>query len=187
MYVLKENVSNEIIIKKSKFICFLYNVQTEEEIDKILNKLKEEYKGATHYCYAYTLKNKQKYNDDKEPSGTAGMPMLDILLKNDLTNTLVVIIRYFGGIKLGAGGLVRAYSNTVTETLKKAEKIEYKEYITIEVETDYENIKKLDYLLKDYEIIEKKFDDKIIYKVKVTKEDEDNTKKILVGFKIIIS
>ncbi len=182
MHVLKENVSYETIIRKSRFICFLIAIDNEEDIEENLTKLKNEYKNATHYCYAYVLKNKQKYNDDKEPSGTAGVPILDILLKNNLTNVLAVVIRYFGGIKLGAGGLVRAYSNAVVETLKLANIIEYKEYSTILFETDYENTKRLEYLLKDYEIVEKKFDNKVVYKIRFLKENKDKIEKILTGF-----
>ena len=105
-------------IKKSKFIGFYYEVHSTEEIEDILSILKKEHKKAKHIPYAYKIDNQIKKSDDKEPSGTAGMPILNIIDKNNLNNCLIVIIRYFGGIKLGAGGLIRAYSNTAKEVIK---------------------------------------------------------------------
>ncbi len=110
--------NNEIIIKKSKFLGFLYEISNLNEINDILNTLKKENKKATHICYAYKVGINAKYFDDGEPSGTAGKPIYNILEKKNLDNTLIVVIRYFGGIKLGAGGLFRAYSNTASDLLK---------------------------------------------------------------------
>lgn len=111
---------NETIIeiKKSKFIGLYYEVSSLEEVKIILNDLKKEHKKAKHFPYAYKIDNNIKKTDDKEPSGTAGMPILNIIEKNNLNNTLIVIIRYFGGIKLGAGGLLRAYSNAAKEAVR---------------------------------------------------------------------
>jgi len=106
-------------IKKSKFIGLYYEIETLNEIDEILSNLNKVHKKAKHIPYAYKLDNYIKKSDDKEPSGTAGMPILNIIEKNNLNNTLIVIIRYFGGIKLGAGGLLRAYSNTAKEVIKR--------------------------------------------------------------------
>lgn len=106
-------------IKKSKFIGLYYEVTNVEEIPSILNELKKEHKKARHIPYAYKIDNQVKKSDDKEPSGTAGLPILNIIEKNNLNNTLIVIIRYFGGIKLGAGGLIRAYANTAKEVAKE--------------------------------------------------------------------
>lgn len=105
-------------IKKSKFIGYYYEVNNILEVTSILNELKQNNKKAKHFPYAYIIDNQIKKSDDKEPSGTAGMPILNILQKNNLNHTLIVIIRYFGGIKLGAGGLIRAYSNTAKEVIK---------------------------------------------------------------------
>lgn len=105
-------------IKKSKFIGFYYEVDSLEEIELIINDLKKDNKKAKHFPYAYKIDGLIKKSDDKEPSGTAGMPILNIIEKNNLNHTLIVIVRYFGGIKLGAGGLIRAYSNTAKELLK---------------------------------------------------------------------
>ena len=104
---------DEIIINKSRFIGHSIPINTEDEAMEIINKLKSEYYDATHNVYAYVLgkdNNKQKFNDDGEPSGTAGLPVLEVIKKEDLRNVLVVVTRYFGGIKLGGGGLIRAYT-----------------------------------------------------------------------------
>ena len=105
-------------IKKSKFIALYYEVIEEQEIKTLLSDLKKEHKKARHLPYAYKIDNLIKKSDDKEPSGTAGLPILNIIDKNNLNHTLIVVIRYFGGIKLGAGGLIRAYSNAAREVIK---------------------------------------------------------------------
>lgn len=143
------DVENEIIINKSKFITKLYKVTDETEIINILNNLKKEYKDSTHICYAYIINNIKRFNDDGEPGGTAGMPILNVLENNDLNFILAVVIRYFGGIKLGAGGLTRAYSNSISETLKNNNIKELQQGIKLEILFDYSNSKKIDYLLKD--------------------------------------
>lgn len=111
----------EIEIKKSKFIGIYYQVESAEDISTILQNLKKEYKKATHICYAYRLTSPfaEKAFDDGEPSGTAGKPILNVLQKQDKQNCLLVVVRFFGGVKLGAGGLVRAYSKTASETVKE--------------------------------------------------------------------
>lgn len=110
----------QLEIKKSKFIGLYFPVKSQDEVVEILNNLKKEHKKATHICYAYRLTNpfSEKAFDDGEPSGTAGKPILNVLQKQNKKDSLLVVVRYFGGIKLGAGGLVRAYSKTASETLK---------------------------------------------------------------------
>lgn len=142
------NKEQEYIINKSKFITKLYKVTTEKQIVDILDNIKKEYKDSTHICYAYIIDNIKRFNDDGEPGGTAGMPILNVLENNELNYILAVVIRYFGGIKLGAGGLVRAYSNSVSETLKNNIK-DLEQNIRIEILFDYSNSKKIDFLLKD--------------------------------------
>lgn len=106
-------------VKKSKFIGLYYEVKTLEEVNIILEDLKKEHKKARHSPYAYKIDNLVKKSDDKEPSGTAGLPILNILEKNNLNFVLIVVIRYFGGIKLGAGGLIRAYSKAARDAVKE--------------------------------------------------------------------
>lgn len=162
-----------MIIKKSKFICRLYYVNDIYEINSILEDLKKEYKDATHICYAYVIDNKEKAYDDGEPSKTAGMPILEILKKKDLNNVLCVVIRYFGGIKLGAGGLIRAYSNSVRKTIDKVDIIPYKKYIEVSIEVNYDNKKLLESIVKDYEVINKDYKDTIVYKIRLEESQKD--------------
>lgn len=163
MFTIKNNIKNEIIINKSKFITFVYKVTNEEEIKNILASLKEEYFDATHICYSYIINNIKRYNDDKEPKGTAGMPILNVLENNKLNNVLAVVIRYFGGIKLGAGGLIRAYSNCVSESLSKTEIIKLEKEYKCKIKFKYENVNQINYILKDYKITYKEYDQYITY------------------------
>ena len=171
MYSIKKSLENTIIIKKSKFITKLYKINNIEEINNILDKLKKEYKDSTHICYAYIINGLEKCSDDGEPSGTAGLPILNILKKNNLTNILSVVIRYFGGIKLGAGGLVRAYSNSVNDTLKSTDIIELEEGYLVELEFSYDQIKLVDYILNDKTIINKEYNNNISYKFYLNKDE----------------
>lgn len=164
MYSIKNNVENTIEIKKSKFITKLYKIDSISEINSILEEIDNEHRNATHVCFAYIIDGKEKCSDDGEPSGTAGIPILNILKKKNLTNILAVVIRYFGGIKLGAGGLVRAYSNSVVDTLKETSIIELEEGYLIEAEFSYDQMKLIDYILEDKKIIEKTYDTNVIYK-----------------------
>lgn len=120
MYTIVQDWRKEIIIEKSRFICTLKKVNSEEEAQSFIKDIKKEFWDATHNCSAYIVDDLlQRSNDDGEPSGTAGIPMLEVLRKNNLTGTAAVVTRYFGGIKLGAGGLVRAYSGSVAGTVKE--------------------------------------------------------------------
>lgn len=163
MKQIKNNISHTYIINKSKFICYLIKVNSIDEINENLEKLKIEYKDATHHCYAYILDNTKRFNDDNEPGGTAGMPILNVLENNELNHILCVVIRYFGGIKLGAGGLVRAYTKSVTEALEKTKIIDLVKGYKVTIQFSYDEVKKIDNILKDINIVDKSFDDKIIY------------------------
>ena len=113
-------INNKTIeIKKSKFIAYAFNISSKEEVDEILIELKKEHRKARHLPYAYKFDNNIKKSDDKEPSNTAGGPILNIIEKNNINNILIVVIRYFGGIKLGAGGLIRAYGAAAKEVINK--------------------------------------------------------------------
>lgn len=159
---------NEIVIKKSKFITYVYNVSTKEQAIEKIEMVKNEYKDATHVCYAYIINNNSKYDDNGEPSGTAGMPILNILQKEKLDNVLCIVVRYFGGIKLGAGGLVRTYAKACKDAIisKELEK-GYK----IKLSFDYNDIKTIDYLLKNSIIENKEFNLKTEYVVLIKKEE----------------
>ena len=171
MYSIQKNVENTIIIKKSKFICKLYRINNFEEINNILEKLKKEYNDSTHICYAYIIDSKERCNDNGEPSGTAGMPMLNVLKKNNLDHILAVVIRYFGGIKLGAGGLTRAYSNSTIEAINNSKIIELVKGYYIQIEFDFSQKKTVDYILNNISIKEITFDTNIIYKLYLSNQD----------------
>ena len=120
---IKENVSGEIIEKKSRFIANIFYIESESEAEDIIKEIKKEYYDARHNCFAYIIdrENISKFSDDGEPSGTAGVPILNILKGRNLSNILVIVTRYFGGTLLGTGGLVRAYSDATIEALKNAD------------------------------------------------------------------
>ena len=131
------------IIKKSEFICTLIPCNNEEEIDKIIHQYQEKYHDANHNCIAYIVGNQKRANDNGEPSGTAGLPMLDVLEKNNLTNIIAIVTRYFGGIKLGAGGLTRAYRQSVADALKEADIVEKFSVPLYKITIDYSYIQDL--------------------------------------------
>ena len=121
MYTISRDYRKEIVIEKSRFICSLKKVHSEAEAQEFIKAVKKEFWDATHNCSAYIVDDlAQRSSDDGEPSGTAGIPMLEVLRKNGLTETAAVVTPYFGGIKLGAGGLVRAYSGSVAGAVKEA-------------------------------------------------------------------
>ena len=145
----------------------------ENEVENRLIEIKNEYKDATHYCYAYIIDNVKRFNDDSEPSGTAGVPMLNVLESNNLNHILTVTVRYFGGIKLGAGGLVRAYTKSVTENLKDLKICEFVDGFEFDVKIPYELKDFFELSLKEY-VQNKYYDNFINYRlcVKVEKIDE---------------
>lgn len=167
MQVIKEKVTYQEEIKHSKFITLLYRVNDMEEVNYYLKKVRDDYKGATHYCYAFNLLNTSGYSDDKEPKNTAGKPMLFILTSNNIVNILVISVRYFGGIKLGTGGLLKAYTNGLLEAIKKSILLNVVSGYVITCEFSYDNEKKYSYLFKDKNILSKVYQDKCIYTLEV--------------------
>lgn len=134
-----EYASAEITEKRSRFIAHVYHVADEAEANRLVAEVKKKYWDARHNVYAYVLRegNVKKYSDDSEPHGTAGPPVLDAIISAGVTDTLVVVTRYFGGILLGTGGLVRAYTDSAAKGLQAAEKIEYKLHTLGELKCDY--------------------------------------------------
>lgn len=170
MYIIRNNIDDEQIIKNSRFITRLVKITKKDDVEDILNNVKKEYPKATHYCYAYIVNDYKKASDDGEPGGTAGMPILNVLEKEDMTSVIAIVVRYFGGIKLGAGGLVRAYSSSVRDALKKADKILLIEGVQIKITIPYDKQNELNYILKDSEIVDKTFEDKVTYIINCSKE-----------------
>lgn len=183
MNTIQENLENQIIIQKSSFITFLYKINHKKEIQQYLEEIRKRYCDATHYCYAYRLSGYEKCSDDGEPQGTAGAPILHVLQMKQLHNILCIVVRYFGGIKLGAGGLVRAYTKCVTECLKKGSIIPVIEGYRIQLTIKHSSIKQIDYLLKDYPII-KKYDSDITYEFSISKKEFEKMKNSLVSLVI---
>lgn len=155
-FTIKENVLAEIVEKKSKFIANLFYIESQQEAEKIIKQIKKKYYDARHNCIAYrVIENDsviEKSSDDGEPSGTAGAPMLNILQKNNLCNVLVVVTRYFGGILLGTGGLVRAYSDATINAIDKAEKVLKINGIEAQVEIQYNNLEIFKHYCKNNDI-----------------------------------
>ena len=153
---IKENASYEIVEKKSKFIGNIFYVETREEAENIIKEQKKKYHDARHNCIAYRVIDDgnivEKSSDDGEPSGTAGAPMLNILSKEDIVNVLVVVTRYFGGILLGTGGLVKAYSEATKLALDKAKTTKIDDGFIYNVEIKYSDLESFKYFIKNNEI-----------------------------------
>ena len=153
-------------------------VQNEEEAKAFINEIKSSHKDATHNCSAYTVgpeMNIQKANDDGEPSGTAGVPMLEILKKLEIHDACVVVTRYFGGIKLGGGGLIRAYSGAVRDVIYDIGRVELREAVPVTVTISYDLTGKFEYELAStpYMLRNQFYTDKVSYQIDVVKEDYD--------------
>lgn len=150
-YSIKEPMIHEIEIKKSRFITYLIPIQTEEEFNEQLAAIRKEHYKATHHCQAFILNEDssiQRMSDDGEPSGTAGVPMLEVLKRNNLTYIMAVTVRYFGGTKLGAGGLIRAYSTSVSEALNHTKLIANATQMVIELTLEYSQVDNFNYYLE---------------------------------------
>ena len=154
---LKEASTAEIVEKKSRFIANSCHIESKEEAEEKINLIKKKYYDAKHNCFAFSIVDKdgnllEKSSDDGEPSGTAGGPMLTTLSGQNIANVLVIVTRYFGGILLGTGGLIRAYTSAVQEAIGKAEFVTKDMGIKIELETSYSDLEKLKYYCKNQQI-----------------------------------
>ncbi|MCI1974490.1 MAG: YigZ family protein [Limosilactobacillus sp.] len=153
--MIAKNTSNEMVIKKSRFICSIARASTEEEAQQFIDQINAENKKATHNCYAYMVGDRdqiQRESDNGEPSGTAGVPILESLQLAKLHNVVAVVTRYFGGIKLGAGGLIRAYSNSATNAIHKAGIVERIKQSVLEITVSYSQHDSLLHYLKEQSI-----------------------------------
>ena len=193
---IEKEAEGIIIQKKSKFIANIFYVENEEEAEERIKEIKKKYYDARHNCYAYRIKTKngivQKQSDDGEPSGTAGAPMLNILEKREILNIVVIVTRYFGGILLGTGGLVKAYSDSLKEALQNTTIVEKEEGYSAEIITTYENINQILHILstmKNVEIIKKEYVENIKITIEFSKKEyekitENLTKNNLKNTKI---
>ncbi|MGH1832295.1 YigZ family protein [Enterococcus gilvus] len=172
---IKNDNQHEIEIKKSRFICFLKRIESEEEAKNFIQQIKKEHWKANHHCSAFVLGERneiQRSSDDGEPSGTAGVPMLEVLKKTELINVCAVVTRYFGGTKLGAGGLIRAYSNAVSQAITATGIVEGRLQQEVFVQLEYPLWGKMENFITQGQLVVKdtQFTDKVLVTCMV---DED--------------
>ena len=184
---IKEDGQVQEEIKKSRFICHAKRVYNEEEARDFITAIKKEHYKATHNCSAFIVGERseiKRTSDDGEPSGTAGVPMLGVLENHNLTNVCVVVTRYFGGIKLGAGGLIRAYAGSVALAVKEIGIIEIKEQAGIQIHMTYAQYQEYGNFLKEHNLIELEtnFTDQVDTMIFVDKERKDDIKADLIEF-----
>lgn len=177
--ILEKNTTAEIIEKKSRFIANLFYVETPQEAEDKIKQVKKKYYDAKHNCFAYITLNgneiQKKCSDDGEPSGTAGAPMLEILEKQSIYNVVVIVTRYFGGILLGTGGLVRAYSDSLKEAIKKSTLVEQEPGYEAEIKLPYADFEKFKYYCNknNINIINSEYSDFIICKIEVNDAEKN--------------
>ena len=190
---IDKDVQAEIVEKKSKFIANIFYVETVEEAEEKVKEIKKKHYDARHNCYAFSIFSKEgivnRFSDDGEPSGTAGSPMLNILNSKGIVNAVVIVTRYFGGILLGTGGLVRAYTGAMQEALKEIQEVTKDTGLEVCLETSYPDLEKMKYYLKQNNIdnVNTEFSENVNVYVDITEEKYKNlleTKNDL-NFKII--
>ena len=184
---IKEDGQVQEEIKKSRFICHAKRVYSEEEARAFITAIKKEHYKATHNCSAFIIGEHseiKRTSDDGEPSGTAGVPMLGVLENHNLTNVCVVVTRYFGGIKLGAGGLIRAYAGSVALAVKEIGIVEIKEQAGIQIQMSYAQYQEYGNFLKEHNLmeLETNFTDQVETIIFVDKEDKEDIKSSLIEF-----
>ena len=182
---IKEDGQVQEEIKKSRFICHIKRVTTEDEAREFINTIKKEHYKATHNCSAFILGERsemKRSSDDGEPSGTAGVPMLGVLGNHQLTNVCAVVTRYFGGIKLGAGGLIRAYAGSVALAIKEIGSVQIKEQLGLRLTLSYSQYQELPNFLKAKQLQEQDtaFTDQIQTTIFVDKDDKDSVIESLI-------
>ena len=171
MYI-KEEVIFEKVIEKSRFICYLKSLKSEEEYKEYLSSIKKKHHDASHVCSAFISTNIKRSSDDGEPSGTAGIPILSTLEKSQLNDTCALVVRYFGGIKLGAGGLIRAYSGSVSDAIKQAILVEDITYPLYQISLDYSLANKLESFFENNCLeVNKRYEEEVIIEF-ILKDEE---------------
>ena len=186
LYTIENEYSCEIIIKKSRFIGYLFPIKSQENAQEVLKNIRKKHYDATHNCYAYIISDNDqtiiKSSDDGEPGGTAGVVIYEVLKKNNLTNIMCIVTRYFGGIKLGAGGLVRAYSQSTGEAIKQIDnliKIENK--VQLIIEFSYDKIHDVEKHMFEYTLISKEFSSNVRYTYEMPEVVLEDVKKNLIN------
>lgn len=180
-FITSEKGHGEVVEKKSRFIAHVIPVNSEEEALEIIESLKKEYWDARHNCYAFVCganNEVQRFSDDGEPQGTAGKPILEVLLNKNVHNTLILVTRYFGGTLLGTGGLIRAYGQAALEGLKDAKIEEVFEGVAFELSVDYESIGKIKYNMVQFGVgdAEEEYGEEVTLQIQMKKADFEKFK-----------
>ena len=178
---------SEKVIEKSRFLTYSAHVESEEEAKAFLSEIRSMHSMATHCCYAFIadkLGNLQRFSDDGEPQGTAGVPILEVLKNKKLYETAVAVVRYFGGIKLGAGGLVRAYSSSAAENLDGADIRVLQMCVEYEIEVEYTGVDSLQKFISTHtcSLLSSEYGAKVLFKVAIKKTDEEGFVAALVDY-----
>ena len=181
---IKENTISKYEINKSTFICCLYKINSTDEVKTYLEEAKNNFKDATHYTYAYIIDEARKSSDDGEPGGTAGVPIMEVLLKHELNYVLCIVIRYFGGIKLGTGGLVRAYRKSACIGIDNSTLLNLVDGYKIEITASYEEQKNIEKLIKNY-TFSKTYTDIVKYELNIKQDDINILNCKNVNYKIL--
>lgn len=186
MYRIQQDHEAEIEIKKSRFITYLHRTFDEEDAKAYLLQIKKLHPNATHHCYAMILGEQnecQRSNDDGEPSGTAGVPMLECLFKQSMQDIIAITVRYFGGVKLGAGGLIRAYSKSVSNALASATLTQKQTMQVCSLEFSYDLIGKIDYFFRSeqIEVLTKEYEETVHYTFLCKEIPEDALRELSAG------
>lgn len=176
---IKDNVTAEFEEKRSRFIANMFYIESAEEAENIIKQNKKKYYDARHNCYAYIVNEEQKIkksSDDGEPSGTAGSPILNVIEKNGLCNVLIIVTRYFGGILLGAGGLVRAYTESATNAVRNAVIVEQEEGYELELTISYQDTEKFKYYCNqnNIRILKNEYEENVKCLIEVTEEEKNS-------------
>ena len=179
MKSIKEITEHTLVIKKSEFICTLIPLNDENKINETIGFYKEKYKDATHNCIAYLVGTKERANDDGEPSGTAGLPMLNVLKKQELSNIIAIVTRYFGGTLLGTGGLIRAYTKSTQEGIKESMVIEKCLGVMLSLTCDYTTSGKIQYLTatEHIPVLDTVYTDNVTFEMIVPVEEVGSVEK----------
>ena len=179
MYIINDTYEYILEVNKSKFIGTIFKVNNILDFNNMMNSIKDKYPKATHYVYAYRFINEFKSSDDGEPGGTSGMPIFNVIDKENLFNTAIIVVRYFGGIKLGAGGLVRAYSKCASNLIDDSRKSLLLEGYECNISFKYDEISTIDNLVNSTKckVIEKKFEEMVQYNLIISNGDIDKFNK----------
>ena len=179
MYIINDTYEYVLEVNKSKFIGIIFKVNSIVDFNNMMDSIKDKYPKATHYVYAYRFINEFKSSDDGEPGGTSGMPIFNVIDKEKLFNTAIVVVRYFGGIKLGAGGLVRAYSKCASNLIDDSRKSLLLEGIECRISFKYDEISTIDNLVNSSKcrVLDKKFQEDVQYNLIISNDEIDKFSK----------